>query len=65
MHLRPPSIPHGVTSFLWALFLGVFIWFGSEAIGIGAGMAFISGCVCGFLIFLFVRAYGEDEPRRS
>ena len=27
-------------------------------------MTFIAGCVAGFLIFLFVRVYGEDEPRR-
>ena len=27
-------------------------------------VSFIVGCVAGFLIFLFVRVYGEDEPRR-
>ena len=63
MHLRPPAIAHGVTSFLWALFFGLFIWIGGQAVGYGGGVCFIAGCVAGFLIFLFVRIYGEDEPR--
>jgi len=65
MHLpRPPAISHGITSFLWALFLGLFIWIGGQAVGIAAGISFIAGAVGGFLIFLYVRIYGEDEPRR-
>jgi len=64
MHLRMPAFAHGVTSFLWAFFLGLFIWIGGLAVGIAGAMAFIAGCVGGFLIFLFVRVYGEDEPRR-
>jgi hypothetical protein len=64
VHLRLPSISHGITSFLWALFLGAFIWIGGVAVGIAGAIAFIAGCVGGFLIFLFVRVYGEDEPRR-
>jgi hypothetical protein len=64
MHLRSPSVAHGVTSFLWALFLGLFIWIGGMAVGISGGLSFIFGAVAGFLIFLFVRVYGEDEPRR-
>jgi hypothetical protein len=64
MHLRPPSIAHGVTSLLWAVFLGLFIWIGGIAVGINGAMSFIVGCVAGFLIFLFVRVYGEDDPSR-
>jgi hypothetical protein len=64
MHLRPPSIAHGITSFLWALFFGLFIWIGGQAVGLGSGVTFIAGCVSGFLIFVFVRVYGEDEPSR-
>ena len=64
MHIRLPSIPHGVTSFVWAVSLGAFIWIGGVAVGIAGAIAFIAGCVGGFLIFLFVRVYGEDEPRR-
>jgi len=64
MHLRPPSISHGITSFLWAFFLGLFIWIGGAAVGISSAISFIAGAVGGFLIFVFVRVYGEDEPRR-
>ena len=64
MHLRPPSIAHGITSFLWALFFGLFIWVAGSTLAFGSAVSFIAGCVAGFLIFLFVRVYGEDEPRR-
>jgi hypothetical protein len=64
MHLRAPSIAHGVTSFLWALFFGLYIWLGGLAVGYGGGVSFIAACVGGFLIFLLIRVYGEDEPRR-
>jgi hypothetical protein len=65
MHLRPPSIDHGVTSFLWALVLGLFLWLGMLAIGVAKPTAFILAAVAAFLIFLYVRLYGEDEPRRG
>ncbi|HEX7083461.1 MAG TPA: hypothetical protein VF186_05065 [Gaiellaceae bacterium] len=64
MHLRPPAIAHGILAFIWAVVLGAFIWWGSVAVGVSGATAFIVGCVCGFGIFLFVRIYGEDEPRR-
>ena len=64
MHLRPPSIAHGVTSFIWALFFGLLIWIGGTFLGFSGGMSFIVGAVAGFLIFLFVRVYGEDDPSR-
>jgi len=64
MHLRRPSVDHGVTSFLWALFFGLFIWIGGSAVGYGSAISFMVGCVAGFFIFVFVRVYGEDEPRR-
>jgi hypothetical protein len=65
MHLRPPSIDHGVTSFLWALGLGVFLWIGMLSVGVSSATAFILAAVAAFLIFLFVRLYGEDELRRD
>lgn len=64
MHLRPPSIAPGVTAFLWALFFGLYVWIGGQAVGFSGAVTFILGCVSGFLIFLFVRVYGDDEPRR-
>ena len=59
-----PAFDRGITSFLWALLFGLFIWIGGSAVGYSSGMSFVVGCVAGFLIFLFVRVYGEDEPRR-
>jgi amino acid permease len=64
MHLRSPAFDRGVTSFAWALFFGLFIWIGGSAVGYGSAVCFIVGCVIGFLVFLFVRVYGEDEPTR-
>jgi hypothetical protein len=64
MHLRPPSIAHGVVSFIWAVFFGLLIWLGGGFLGFNSAMSLIVGAVAGFLIFLFVRVYGEDEPGR-
>ena len=64
VHFRLPAFDHGVTSFLWALFFGAFIWVGGVAVGFGGAVSFIAGAVGGFLIFVFVRVYGEEEPRR-
>lgn len=61
MHLRPPSIDHGVQSFAWALFFGVFVWLGMVAIEISAATAFIFGALAGAAVFLFVRRFGENE----
>ncbi len=59
MHLRPPSIDRGVTSFLWALGLGLFIWLGLKAVGVSDPTALIIGALSLGAIFLFVRTYGE------
>ena len=64
MHLRPPAFDHGVISFIWAIFFGLLIWVGGSSLGFNSAMSFIVGCVAGFLIFLFVRVYGEDDPPR-
>jgi hypothetical protein len=64
MHLRPPAIPQGVTSFLWAVFFAAFIWIGGAAVGVASATALIAGLVIGFFVFVFVRSQGEDEPRR-
>jgi uncharacterized membrane protein YhiD involved in acid resistance len=62
-HFRLPAISQGFVSFIWGLFFGAFIWLGSAAVGVSGGTAFIIGAVAGFLIFLYVRIYGADEPR--
>ena len=58
MHLRPPSIARGVTSFLWAFGLGLYIWIGLLAIGVSSATAFIIGALSMGAIFLFVRTFG-------
>ena len=62
-HFRPPSISHGVTSFLWGLFYGAFIWGGLLSVGVSGATPFIIGAVAGAGIFVYVRVYGADEPR--
>jgi hypothetical protein len=64
MHLRPPSIDHGVISFVWAFTLAVLLWLFMLGIGIAHSTAFIVAAVAFCAIFLYVRLYGEDEPRR-
>jgi len=63
-HFRLPSVDHGVVSVLWAVGFGLFIWFGLRAVAVGNAAAFVIACVSAFVIFLFVRTYGEEEPRR-
>ena len=64
MHLRPPSVDHGVISFVWAVGLGLFILLGLLSIGVGLATSFIVSAVAAGAIFLYVRIYGEEELRR-
>ena len=64
MHLRPPSIDRGVTSFIWAVGLGLYIYLGLAAIGIAQGVAVIVAAVSFGAIFLFVRIFGDEELRQ-
>ena len=64
VHLRAPSIDPGVTSFIWALLLGLFIWAGLLAIGVSQGTALVLALLCFGAIFLFVRLRGGDDPVR-
>jgi hypothetical protein len=61
---RPPSVDHGVISFLWAVGIGAYIYFGSLAVGVSSGTAFVFAGLSAFAIFLFVRVFGEDTPPR-
>ena len=63
---RPPSIDHGVVSFVWALVFGLFLWLGMSAVGVSAATAFIIAAVAGGGIFFFVRVAGDDSrPRQA
>ena len=63
MHLRFPSIDKGVTSFAWALFFFLFLWFGMRAVGVPNGTAFLLAGVAAFGIFFYIRIFGEERPR--
>jgi hypothetical protein len=62
MHLRMPSIDHGVQSFFWAVLFFLLLWFGMLAFGVSQATAFILSLLAGGAIFLFVRLTGEDRP---
>ena len=59
---RPPSVDHGVVSLLWALFFGVFIYFGLQAIGASRAFSFVLALLSAAAIWLLVRVRGEDKP---
>jgi hypothetical protein len=63
--LRPPSIAHGVISFVWGLVFGLYVWLGGLAVGVSDATAFIVGALVGVGTFLYVRIYGVEEPRRQ
>ncbi len=63
MHPRLPSIDHGVVSFVWAAFFGLYIFLGLSAIGVTRATAVILAALAFGAIYLYVRIYGESEPR--
>ena len=64
MHFRPPSIDQGVIALLWAIGLGVYIYFGLLAVGSSGATAIVLTLVCAFGIWLFVRLRGDNVPER-
>jgi len=59
-----PSFDRGLTSFLWAFGLGLYLWLGMLAVGVSGATAFILAGLATGGIFLFVRLFGGDERRR-
>lgn len=63
MHLRPPALNHGVTSALWGIGLGLFIWIGLLSVEVVSRVAsLVFGIVGGVLIFFIVLLLGQDTP---
>jgi hypothetical protein len=60
VHLRPPSIDPGVSAGLWAIGLGLFIFFGMLALDVEGATSLIVSIVSAGAIFLYVRLYGRD-----
>jgi hypothetical protein len=61
VHFRPPSIDKGFSAFLWALGLGLFLFFGMLAMGVGRGTSLILSALAAFGIFFYVRIFGEER----
>ena len=61
MHLRLPAFSPGFTAFVWGFVLGSYIIVGLLAIGISQGTSLVTGILCGFLIFFYVRLRGADQ----
>jgi hypothetical protein len=64
MHLRPPSIDPGITSFIWAFLLALFVWLGQLAVGVSSGTALVIALLAFGGMFLFIRLQGGDDPVR-
>jgi hypothetical protein len=64
VHLRPPSIDPGVTAFLWAFGLSLYLWLFMLAVDVDGATAAILSVLAFCAIFLFVRLFGEEELPR-
>ena len=65
MHLRPPSVDHGVQAFIWAVVFFLFLWFGMLAVGVSGGGRVHARAHLGALIFLFVRSSARTTGAAS
>jgi hypothetical protein len=61
---RPPSIDQGVIALIWAIVLGLYIYYGLLAIGSSGAAAIVIALVSFAGIWFFVRLRGEETPRR-
>jgi hypothetical protein len=62
MHIpRLPALNHTLTSALWGIGLGVFIWIGLLSVEITSRLnALLCGIVGGIVIFLYVLIFGDQ-----
>ena len=60
--MHRPSIDQGVTALIWAVVLGIYIYFGLVAVGESGALAIVVTLVACFFIWLFVRLRGEEVP---
>jgi hypothetical protein len=61
---RPPSIDQGVIAVIWAVGLGIYIYFGLLAVGASGATAIVIALVSFAGIWLLVRLRGEEPVRR-
>ena len=60
---RPPAFSHGTTSFVWAIFLSLFIFVGMLSISVDKDTSIVVSIVSAFIIFFAVRLLGDDTRR--
>jgi hypothetical protein len=63
VHLRAPSLDHGLVSGLWAVFFFLFMFFGSVAVDVDRAIALIYSAVAAAAIFFFIRFRGQEPLR--
>jgi hypothetical protein len=61
MHFHLPSVDPGVMAFVWALLLGLYVYFGLIAVGSSAAFAIVIALLAFAGIWLFVRLRGEGS----
>ena len=64
-HVAHRASTKASSAFLWAFGFFLYLWLGMIAVGVGKGTSFILAAVASGAIFLFIRIYGEDRPRRA
>lgn len=62
---RFPAIGQGTQAFLWALFLGGFVFIGMLAIDISKLTSLVTGIVSGLVVFVAVSVFGAERPRQA
>lgn len=62
---RPPALNHALTSAVWGLALGAFVWIGLLSVELTSRLtSLIIGIFAGIGIFFFVLIYGDQERHR-
>jgi hypothetical protein len=61
MHFHLPSIDPGVMAFIWALLLGLYLYFFLLAVGSSGAFAIVIALLAFAGIWLFVRLRGEGS----
>jgi hypothetical protein len=63
VHLRPPSLDHGLVSGLWAILFFLIMFFGAVAVDVDTATALIFSALAAAAIYFFVRLRGQDPLR--
>ena len=59
MHLRLPAIDPGVSAFIWALVVALYVWLLLLGVGVEQGTSLVLALLSFGGVFLYVRLYGS------